>query len=218
MNKIILTVMRYLDNPESVSEAEHSSNVAYANSVAASDSAYAAHAVDAVVAADSASTYAADSADAAANGNYPTANKLVEKYFTRSGEDKGVYYEAVKSYTPTKPTKPIYTQEMHESGMLPPVGSYVRYSPDNYIGEVISVSPKMDGTVTVMPNIMHDGFSPFVVTRQAQINRKTLTPLWSIEEKLEEQLIGDGMTQESAKIFIGRIIAGDYVGLKLSGK
>ncbi len=172
MNNIILTVMRYLDNPESVSEAEHSSNVA----AAAAAASLWFDAADASACAD----YAADAANAAANGNYPTANKWVEKYFTRSGEGKSVYHEAVKNYTPiksTKPIKPIYTKEMHESGMLPPVGSDVRYSPDNYIGEVISVSPKMDGTVTVMPKIMHDGFSPFVVTRQAQINNKILSPL-----------------------------------------
>lgn len=208
MNNIILTVMRYLDNPESVSEEEHDSNVVYANSASASASAVAA-AIAAV-----AVVCASYAADAAANGNYPAANKWVENYFKRSGEDKGVYYEAVKNYTPIKP---IYTQEMHESGMLPPVGSDVRYSPDNCIGEVISVSPKMDGTVTVMPNIMPDGMT-FVVTGQTQINKKTLTPLGSIEEKLEGQLISDGMTQEAAEAFVGRVIAGDYVGLKWSGK
>lgn len=199
--------MRYLDNPKSVSEAEHNSNVADAASTDYDDDAFTASSITACAA------HAA--AVAAAQDRYHNANGWVEEYFIRSGEDKGVYHEAVKNYTPTKP---IYTKEMHENGMLPPVGSDVRYSPDNYIGEVISVSLKMLGTVTVMPNIMHDGFSPFVVTRQTQINRKTLTPLGSIEEKLEEQLIGDGMTQESAKIFIGRVIAGDYMGLKWSGK
>lgn len=133
MNNIILTVMRYLDNPKSVSEKEHDSNMVYANSVVIPCDFGSAATTKAIASA---------AAAAAANGNYPTANKWVEEYFTRSGEDKGVYYEAVKIYT----------------------------------------------------------------------------PLVSIEEKLEGQLIANGMTQESAKIFIGRVMAGDYVGLKWSGK
>jgi len=197
MNNVILTV-RYLDNPESVSEAEHSSNVAYANSVAASASASSAAA--AVVVA----------ANAAANGSYPTADKWVEEYFTRSVEDKGVYYEAANNCTPTKP---IYTKEMHESGMLPPVGSDVLAGPDNAVMTVISVSHELGGAVTMM-SVGQD----FAMTITDEIKKRRLSTLGSIEEKLEEQLIGDGMTQEAAKAFVGRVMAGDYTGLKWSGK
>ncbi len=209
MNNIILTVMRYLDNPESVSEEEHTSNVAYAS--AAVVVAY----TSASVAAASASV-AVDAADAAANGNYPTANKWVEEYFTRSGEDKGVYYEAVKNYTPIKSIKPIksiYTKEMRESGIPPLVGSDVLAGPDNAVMTVISVSHELGGAVTMM-SVGQD----FAMTITDEIKKRRLSPLESIEERLEGQLISDGMTQEAAKAFVGRVIAGDYVGLKWSGK
>lgn len=204
--------MRYLDNPESVSEAEHSSNVAYANSAYANSASASASAVAAAVAvvADVCASYAAD---AAANGNYPAANKWVENYFKRSGEDKGVYYEAVKNYTPTKSIKSIYTKEMRESGILPLVGSDVLAGPDNAMMTVISVSHELGGAVTMM-SVGQD----FAMTITDEIRKRRLLPLGSIEEKLEGQLIADGMTQEAAKAFVGRVIAGDYMGLKWSGK
>jgi len=202
--------MRYLDNPESVSEAEHSSNVAYAASTDYDDDAFTASSITAA-AAHAAAVVAAVAADRCHN-----ANGWVEEYFIRSGEDKGVYHEAVKNYTPIKsikPIKPIYTKEMHESGMLPPVGSDVLAGPDNAVMTVISVSHELGGAVTMM-SVGQD----FAMTITDEIKKRRLSPLGGIEERLEGQLISDGMTQESAKVFIGRVIAGDYVGLKLSGK
>jgi len=196
--------MTYLDDTESVSKAEHTSNVTDANS-AARPCAFGSTA-DVVVAA----------AEAAANDNYPSANEQVERYFTGSGEDKGVYHEAVKNYTPTKSIKPIksiYTKEMQESGILPLVGSDVLAGPDNAVMTVISVSHELGGAVTMM-SVGQD----FAMTITDEIKKRRLSPLESIEERLEGQLIGDGMTQEAAEAFVGRVIAGDYAGLKWSGK
>jgi len=202
MNNIILTVMRCLDNPKSVSKEEHTSNVVYAASTDYDDDAFTASSITASAA------YAA--AVAAAQDRYHNANGWVEEYFIRSGEDKGVYHEAVKNYTPTKP---IYTQEMHENGMLPPVGSDVLVESDNVMMTVISVSQELGGAVTMMP-VGKD----FAMTLTDEIKKRRLSPLVSIEEKLKGQLIADGMTQEAAESFVGRVIAGDYAGLKWSGK
>ncbi len=208
MNNIILTVMRYLDNPESVSEAEHNSNVAYAASTDYGDDAFTASSITAAAAHAAAVAAAADRCH--------NANGWVEEYFIRSGEDKGVYYEAVNNYTPIKSIKPIksiYAKEMRESGILPLVGSDVLAGPDNAVMTVISVSHELGGAVTMM-SVGQD----FAMTITDEIKKRRLSPLGSIEEKLKGQLIGDGMTQEAAEAFVGRVIAGDYAGLKWSGK
>ena len=99
MNNIILTVIKRLDNPDSVSLEQLRANAAHAASVityaaAPCDaSAHAAYAASALVYAASAIAYAADAADAA---YIVAASDAVSKYFNITGEDKQTYIDAIE--------------------------------------------------------------------------------------------------------------------------
>lgn len=89
MNHIILTAMRALNNPESVSALELDSNWC--------DASYAhADAVQDIFGDHGSASAAYYVAKAAAEGNLMFFNGWLEEYFKRSGEDKSLYSEAVK--------------------------------------------------------------------------------------------------------------------------
>ena len=99
MNNIILTVIKRLDNPESVSLEQLRANAAHAASVityaiAPCDaSAYAAYAASALAYAAS----GASSSGAAAYAAYiVAASDAVSKYFNITGEDKQTYIDAIE--------------------------------------------------------------------------------------------------------------------------
>lgn len=101
MNQVILTVMKWLDNPASVSQEEIDRN----KERAADD-----------FSASSASSYAAGrAAYYAARNNQDSASHWVDRYFRRGGEDKKKYLDEIKGEE---------SMSEWEDG-IPPVGSEV---------------------------------------------------------------------------------------------
>jgi hypothetical protein len=120
MNKYIYKVIKWLENPESVSQKERDKNAydaAYAAAYAAADTAYAAAyaAYDSYAAADAAYDAAYDAADAAyasadtayaaayasayaaAENNPEIANHFIDRYFEITGENKQDYLDRIEA-------------------------------------------------------------------------------------------------------------------------
>ena len=92
MNKYILKIMRYIDNPQAFTREEMQSNATASGGYLANAAAYAAHAANAYAAEYAAYTVAAAYANAA---EYATTY-AVDRYFSITGENKQKYIDEVE--------------------------------------------------------------------------------------------------------------------------
>ena len=175
LNKHILLVMKWLDDKGSVSQDELIENrkAAYA---AAGGAAYAAAAY-AADAAYAAAAYAAD-ADAA-------AEKWVDKYFERTGENKQDYIDAIEAEKVSSKKEPI--QEWVDG--LPPIGCEceIKYFHDNESkwAKCYVVGETKDNKCLVI-NVYHDDSLHFAFKKKGSLEFR---PLKTQEQKDRETFI-----------------------------
>lgn len=123
LNKNILLVMKWLDDPKSVSKDELKE---HRKDAYTAYTAYTANAADASYA--SYASYATASATASAATAYAAAEKWVYKYFERSGENKQDYIDAIGAGKVSSKEEPV--QEWVNE--LPPAGCECEYKSEGH--------------------------------------------------------------------------------------
>jgi len=190
LNKHIFMVMKWLDDPKSVSQEEREENSKAAAAAAAAAAAYAFSAF---------SAFSAAAAAAAFGANAGEAEKWVNKYFERTGENKQDYIDAIEA---DKKLEEPEAKEWDGEG-LPPLNSEVLLcDEEGYLfssasNEKVSIT---DDEVLIVVSIgaRHDNGNP-VVTLMAKdsknlqgfitVNPDFLEPVKTQEQKDREAFI-----------------------------
>jgi len=180
LNKCILLVMKWLDDPESVSKDELAENRKAANA---------------------ADAYAADAAASSA-ATASSAEKWVNKYFERTGENKQDYIDAIEA---SKKSQEPESKEWDGEG-LPPIGCECEVSFFNQAFE--SGVILFMGSEMAIINLNSTGYSE----QHCHLNSTHFRPLKTQEQKDREAFIDAGIISYDnceAKLFV------DYVKLLL---